>query len=412
MLQHCETKGLIMFASDTQDVIKSLLDLVNDLSQRKKRLREKYFLQQRERFFIPNESGIFPKRHAAAAHASEVLRAWANEYSLPAGENNVLMKYMGSIARITTANDRALESVPIEAVTKEFLHAFFGSEGSTARKENNQNTTIPSNVQIPPTNMRVAHQMQGSLVQPTLPSAFRVPSALPAGFDQQMQMQSQYNCSGHPSANPPLVMDNAGYHQGNGGQPMPHPPKVPSMEAANAQTYGFQQPFPSFQQTNGGVLANSSFRINGPSNFAPAGCPPSFQQQMGGDPVFTMEPSMVSNRPNFTSTNRYQQQPQMAGQSYGNPHHQQFYNDNQPPPQMFPGHYQDQLDFQQAPPQAGSLLGSSRGMVSQQQWQQQQQLQYHQQRSAAPPRASQQNNYGRPPVLSNPKFHSRIRRFD
>ena len=206
---------------------------------KKRDLKNAYFEKQRECHFLPQTcSSAIPMTSAPAAakHVAEAFRDWANRFGFPPGEADVLMSLMGSLGGIATADDRVLESVPIDDRSKRILYAFFGSDGVVEQPAVATMTAavtpspfqIPLPPSVPPQQLAVAssipHPMERAfatqvLVAPPLPSV--VGTRTP--FSNRTNSQPPSSCSTFPFPR----------------QQAMHPPRNPSYAAPTSSPMGF-----------------------------------------------------------------------------------------------------------------------------------------------------------------------------
>ena len=83
---------------------------------------------------------------AASRTTARAIQDWSSRFSIPLGEENVLMSLVRTLGTISEANDSDLEHVPIETKTKELVQSFFGSKKpqSEQRQESVANDNNPA----------------------------------------------------------------------------------------------------------------------------------------------------------------------------------------------------------------------------------------------------------------------------
>jgi hypothetical protein len=138
---------------DTKSVTDTVLILLDALHPERRKMREKYYEHTRSLHFLPAENDEFAKvvdTHQIATHVSAQIRSLADRLQLGAGEAEILMRRLGSLQRIATADHRVLEHMPIDDASKEKLHEFFGTEG-------NPNMQVEQNYNSLPPQQEIAH---------------------------------------------------------------------------------------------------------------------------------------------------------------------------------------------------------------------------------------------------------------
>lgn len=122
---------------DTKSVTDTVLILLDALHPERRKMREKYYEHTRSLHFLPSEKEEETKvdTHQVVTHVSAEIRALADRLQLGAGEAEILMRRLGSLQMIATADHRVLEQMPIDDASKEKLHEFFGSEPNPNKQQ-------------------------------------------------------------------------------------------------------------------------------------------------------------------------------------------------------------------------------------------------------------------------------------
>ncbi|KAL3770271.1 hypothetical protein ACHAWO_003676 [Cyclotella atomus] len=133
----------ILIVPDINQVINAISSVMQSLAPAKREKKKQYFAQRASQYYLPNqETGKDPTQAAIANHVSKTFHAWAERMGLPEGDSNVLLNIMGSLGDVATADDKALDDLPIRNVTKEIVSTFFGSSKSNEEPNNANDDTF------------------------------------------------------------------------------------------------------------------------------------------------------------------------------------------------------------------------------------------------------------------------------
>lgn len=111
------TRTLIV--PDITQVINAISSVIQSLSPKKREKKKMYFTQIANQNYLPdNATGRDPSPRAIANHVSKTFNEWAERMGMPVNDPNVLLSIMGSLGDVVTADDKALDEVPIRNATK------------------------------------------------------------------------------------------------------------------------------------------------------------------------------------------------------------------------------------------------------------------------------------------------------
>lgn len=104
---------------DTTQVINAISSVMQSLAPEKREKKKQYFTQIANQNYLPNkETGKDPSQDAIAKHVTKTFHAWAERMGMPDGDSNVLLDIMGSLGDVVTADNKALDDLPIRNATK------------------------------------------------------------------------------------------------------------------------------------------------------------------------------------------------------------------------------------------------------------------------------------------------------
>jgi hypothetical protein len=253
----------ILTVPDTATAITALISIADAMVPAKRALRREFVERQRLAYFLPDDASGFPHPNAdgrAASHAATAFREWAQQFEFPAGEADVLMRFMGTLENVVTGNDQSLAIAPVEERSKEMLHAFFESQagGTTASRNvmgggsSNRGAAVPQTagtgqVNGPPQMHQGPSQQQYQQQQ----------------YQQQQQQQQQQQHMApsqqafayqnhHASAPPPVQPSHRHPHHPGNGPPQSFarldPPSYAAARPSQMAYQQQQQPQMAYQQ--------------------------------------------------------------------------------------------------------------------------------------------------------------------
>jgi hypothetical protein len=237
----------ILTVPDTAAAITALISIADAMLPAKRALRREFVERQRLAYFLPQDVSGFPHPSAdsrAASHAATAFREWAQQFEFPAGEADVLLSLLGTLENVVTGNDQSLAIAPVEARSKEMLHAFFESQagGTTISSRNvggggNRGATVP--------------QMTGQSNAP--PPVHQGPSYYQQQQQQMASSQQAYAYQNHHASAPPPVQPNHHRHLGNGSSPAGsfRQPATQSFARPDPHSYEAAGPYQHGQQQHG-----------------------------------------------------------------------------------------------------------------------------------------------------------------
>ena len=121
---------------DARSVVDTILILFDALHPDRRKLRETYYAHTRSLHFVPDDDAIATgtvsddmARHVST-HVENEFRDLAQRLGLAAGEDEILMTQLKSLAAIAAADYPTLQQLPLEESTKRKLHDFFGSQAN------------------------------------------------------------------------------------------------------------------------------------------------------------------------------------------------------------------------------------------------------------------------------------------
>ena len=133
--------------------IQILSTVVSTLKPERRELKRQYDESLMSKFFVVSQ-GHEPEPNAAAIHVANAFRAWAERFSLPPGDADVLMIKLGNLSQIATADRALLDMIPMEDSTKNTVQAFFGSGGQSSHQQNHSLNSMPQSMSTSPAGVR------------------------------------------------------------------------------------------------------------------------------------------------------------------------------------------------------------------------------------------------------------------
>ena len=134
--QEPEGNAKTFVVPDARSVVDTILILFDALHPDRRKLRERYYAHTRSLHFVPDDvvlaKGIMADDVArrASKHVEDEFRNLAQHLGLAAGEDEILMSQLKSLASIASADYPTLQQLPLEDSTKRKLHDFFGSQAN------------------------------------------------------------------------------------------------------------------------------------------------------------------------------------------------------------------------------------------------------------------------------------------
>jgi hypothetical protein len=112
-----------VIVNDTSQALVTIDSVVRSLIPEKRSKRKKYFEQVGNQNFLPGGGAT---QEVIANHVSKTFNDWAARFEMPDGDSNVVLSVLGSLGKVTTADRRMLDDVPIRNASKDLILNFFG----------------------------------------------------------------------------------------------------------------------------------------------------------------------------------------------------------------------------------------------------------------------------------------------
>ena len=201
---------------DSNSVIDTILILLDALHPDRRKLREKYYEHTRSLHFLPDATtGDVPDPSQVSIRVANEIRELANLLGLAAGEDEILMRRLGSLAKIASADYRVLQDIPIDEASKRKLHEFFGSQADPNLPQQHQASyDLGNNHQsfdeMPDYNEFLQEQTQNQFSRQPDPTAapYQPPMTAPH-YGQPMGQHTPFSHHGHH------VGHHGGHYNGN-----------------------------------------------------------------------------------------------------------------------------------------------------------------------------------------------------
>lgn len=114
-----------VIVNDTSQALVTVDSVVRSLLPDKRTKRKKYFEQVGKQSFLPGGGAT---QEVIANHVSKAFNDWAARFEMPDGDSNVVLSVLGSLGKVTTADRRMLDDVPIRNAAKDLILNFFGDK--------------------------------------------------------------------------------------------------------------------------------------------------------------------------------------------------------------------------------------------------------------------------------------------
>ena len=137
----------VFIVQDIKSILKIMMTTIQSLKPEKRALKEKYFQSQAKTLFLPNsvQNNTNPnsigdppseKADIASIYVVKAFQTWAADYlGISIVEANILMKALGSLRKIISADEATLAQVPVSESCRQKVFHFFASEISEDEEE-------------------------------------------------------------------------------------------------------------------------------------------------------------------------------------------------------------------------------------------------------------------------------------
>jgi len=117
----------VFVVSDIESILHTVSITLNSLTREKCTLKEKFFLSQAKRNFLPDiDTGEVEYQKAVAEHVTNMFRSWSENVGISTSDANVIMNVLGSLDQILAADEGVLKDVPVDSSVKKKILQFFG----------------------------------------------------------------------------------------------------------------------------------------------------------------------------------------------------------------------------------------------------------------------------------------------
>jgi hypothetical protein len=114
-----------VIVNDTSQALSTIDSVVRSLLPEKRTKRKQYFEQVGKQSFLPGGGAT---QEVIANHVSKTFYEWAARFEMPDGDSNVVLSVLGSLGKVTTADRRMLDDVPVRNASKDLILNFFGDK--------------------------------------------------------------------------------------------------------------------------------------------------------------------------------------------------------------------------------------------------------------------------------------------
>lgn len=114
-----------VIVNDTLQALVTIDSVVRSLLPDKRTKRKNYFEQVGKQSFLPGGGAT---QEVIANHVSKAFNDWAARFEMPHGDSNVVLSVLGSLGKVTIADRRMLDVVPIRNAAKNLILNFFGDK--------------------------------------------------------------------------------------------------------------------------------------------------------------------------------------------------------------------------------------------------------------------------------------------